>query len=441
MSNESNLNRRTFIGTVAAAGAFAAACSKAADEFDYMAKAPAGKELKAGLIGCGGRGKGAALQFIGAGDGLSVVALGDVFQDRLDDARAEIAKKGKQEVPLDKCFVGFDAYQKVINSGVDVVLIATPPHFRPQQFAAAIDAKKHVFMEKPVAVDPVGIRSIIDSAQKAKTLQLSVVTGTQRRHQPSYIQAFNKIKNGAIGEIVSSRVLWNQGQLWFRERKPEWTDMEWLIRDWVNWASMSGDHIVEQHVHNLDVMAWFMEEYPAKAVGFGGRARRVTGDQYDFFSIDFEMPSGRHVHSMCRQVDGCANDVSEYFYGTSGWAKLDSRDCILYKKDNSVAWQYSVQKEEAAVEGAAEKRDNPYELEHVDLVNAIRTATPFNEAENTARSTMIAIMGREAAYTGRAVTLDEMMKSDLRLGPTEYALGPAPIEVKVPVPGKTETQS
>ncbi len=441
MSNENNLNRRTFIGTVAAAGAIVAACSKAADEFDYMAKAPSGKELKAGLIGCGGRGTGAALNFLDAGDGLKVVALGDVFQDRLDHARSEIAEKGKQEVPLDQCFVGFDAYQKVISSGVDLVLIATPPHFRPQHFAAAVDAKKHVFMEKPVAVDPVGIRSIIDSAQKAKTLQLTVVTGTQRRHQPSYIQAFNKIKNGAIGEIISSRVLWNQGQLWFRERKPEWTDMEWLIRDWVNWASMSGDHIVEQHVHNLDVMAWFMEEYPAKAVGFGGRARRVTGDQYDFFSVDFEMPSGRHVHSMCRQVDGCANDVSEYFYGTNGWAKLDSRDCILYKKDNSVAWQYSVQKEEAAVEGAAEKRDNPYELEHVDLVNAIRTATPFNEAENTARSTMIAIMGREAAYTGRAVTLDEMMKSDMRLGPTEYVLGAAPIEVKVPVPGKTEAQS
>jgi predicted dehydrogenase len=189
------------------------------------------------------------------------------------------------------------------------------------------------------------------------------------------------------------------------------------------------------------VAAWFLEEYPVKAVGFGGRARRVTGDQYDFFSVDYEMPSGRHFHSMCRQVDGCANDVSEYFYGTNGWAKLDSRDCVIYKKDNTVAWQYSVQKEEAAAQGAAEKRDNPYELEHVDLVNAIRTATPFNEAENTARSTMIAIMGREAAYTGRAVTLDEMMKSDMRLGPTEYALGPAPIEVKLAVPGKPKSES
>lgn len=441
MSNENSLNRRHFIGTVAAAGAFVAACSKAADEFGYMEKAPAGKELKAGLIGCGGRGTGAALNFISAGDALQVVALGDIFQDRLDRARSEIAEKGKQQVADDKCFFGFDAYQKVIDSGVDVVLIATPPHFRPQQFAAAVDAKKHVFMEKPVAVDPVGIRSIIDSAQKAKTLQLSVVTGTQRRHQPSYIQAFNKIKSGAIGEIISARVLWNQGQLWYRDRKPEWTDMEWLIRDWVNWVSMSGDHIVEQHVHNLDVAAWFMEEYPAKAVGFGGRARRVTGDQYDFFSVDLEMPSGRHVHSMCRQVDGCANDVSEYFYGTNGWAKLDSKDCIIYKKDNSVAWQYSVQKEEAAAEGQAEKRDNPYELEHVDFVNAIRTATPFNEAENTAKSTMIAIMGREAAYTGRAVTWDEMMKSDMRLGPTEYALGPAPVEVKLAVPGKPKSES
>ncbi len=442
MSDESNVSRRRFLGTVAVAGAVYAACSKSQQGQDWADKAQDGKPLKAGLVGCGGRGSGAALNFLAAGSGLSIVALGDVFQDRIDSARQKIEKKG-QKVADDKCFVGFDAYQKVINSDVDIVILATPPHFRPQHFAAAIEAGKNVFMEKPVAVDPVGIRSILDTAAKAKTKNLSVVTGTQRRHQPSYKQAFERISNGAIGEIATARVLWNQGQLWYKERQQPWSDMEWLIRDWVNWTCMSGDHIVEQHVHNLDVAWWFLGAYPVKAVGFGGRARRVTGDQYDFFSVDFEMPSGVHVHSMCRQIDGCANDVSEYIVGTNGWANLSSKDCTIYKKDGTVAWQFSAQREEAAnaTPDAPPKKVDPYELEHVDLVNAIRTATPFNEAENTAKSTMTALMGREAAYTGGAVTWDDMMKSPMRLGPTDYALGPAPIEVKIPVPGKARAES
>ncbi len=442
MSDESNVSRRRFIGTVAVAGAVYAACSKS-QSAEWMEKAPDGKPLKAGLIGCGGRGTGAATDFLAAGPNLSIVALGDVFQDRLGDARKKIEEKG-QKIPDDKCFVGFDAYQKVIDSGVDVILTATPPHFRPLHFAAAVEAGKHVFMEKPVAVDPVGIRSIIETAGKAKTKGLVVVTGTQRRHQPSYKQAFERISNGAIGEIVTARVLWNQGQLWYKERQQAWSDMEWLVRDWVNWVAMSGDHIVEQHVHNLDVACWFLGAYPVKAVGFGGRARRVTGDQYDFFSVDYEMPSGVHVHSMCRQIDGCANDVSEYIIGTNGWAQLNGgKDCVIFKKDGTVAWSFASSQEEAAQANpsAPEKQKNPYRLEHVDFVNSIRSANPFNEAENTAKSTMMAIMGREAAYTGRAVTWDEMMKSPMRLGPTEYALGPAPIEVKIPIPGKAKEQT
>lgn len=402
-----------------------------------MDKAPEGKPLKAGLIGCGGRGTGAAQQFVQAGAGTSIVALGDVFPDRLDACRKELAANVKQNVADDKCFVGFDAFQKVIDSGVDVVLLATPPHFRPQHLAAAIDAGKHVFMEKPVAVDPVGIRSIIESAKKAQTKNLSIVTGTQRRHQPSYKQAYERIKNGAIGDITAVRVFWNQGQLWYKERQQGWSDMEWIIRDWVNWTAMSGDHICEQHVHNLDVATWFLGAYPVKAVGMGGRSRRVTGDQYDFFSVDYEMENGVHVHSMCRQIDGCANDVSEYIVGTNGWAYLSGgqKGCVIYKKDGTVAWQFS---RPEAEEGTKGKRVDPYVLEHVDLVNSIRTATPYNEAENTAKSTLMAIMGRQAAYTGKMVTWDEIMKSNLRLGPTEYAMGPTPIEVKIPVPGEAK---
>jgi myo-inositol 2-dehydrogenase / D-chiro-inositol 1-dehydrogenase len=442
MSDDSNFSRRRFletVGTVAAAGAVLSACSRTQQGEDWMDNAPEGRPLRAGLVGCGGRGTGAALDFINAGPGLSVVAIGDVFQDRVDSARRKIAEEKGQQIPEDKCFVGFDNFQKVIDSDVEVIILATPPHFRPQHFAAAVDAGKHVFMEKPVAVDPVGIRSVIDSAKRAQTKNLSVVTGTQRRHQPSYRQAYERISNGAIGEIVSARVLWNQGQLWFKPKQQGWSDMEWMIRDWVNWVAMSGDHIVEQHVHNIDVAAWFLNAHPVKAVGFGGRARRVTGDQYDFFSIDYEMPSGVHVHSMCRQVDGCANDVSEYLVGTNGTAKLSSQDCIIYKKDGSVAWQFSTSRGEDP--NAGQKRANPYVLEHVNLVNAIRTATPFNEAEETAKSTLTAIMGREAAYTGKAVTWDEIMGSEMHLGPTEYALGAAPVDGKVPVPGETKMPS
>jgi len=436
--NLTNISRRSFIGTVAAASSMLAACSKTGPQKSsalsgILDQAPDGKPLKAGLIGCGGRGTGAALDFLKSGPNLQVVALGDVFADRLNGAREKLQNEAKQTIADDHCFVGFDAYQKVINSDIEVVLMATPPHFRPQHFAAAIEGRKHVFMEKPVAVDPVGARAIMDTAEKATALGLCVVTGTQRRHQHEYLETYSRIANGAIGEIVAARCYWNQSQLWYRERQQGWSDMEWMIRDWVNWTWLSGDHIVEQHVHNIDVINWFTGMHPVKAVSFGARMRRVTGDQYDFFSTDFEMENGMHVHSMCRQIDGCVNNVSEFVVGTKG-----SSNCkdTIYKLDGSIAWKYEYPKKEAGQGGAARKKNSPYVQEHVDLVTAIRTGKPINEAANTATSTLVAVMGRISAYTGTQVTWDEMMKSDLRLGPKEYALGPVPIKAEVPVPGK-----
>jgi len=422
---ESKFSRRDFIGTVAAAGAMMAACSSPAKK-EYGAlpplldQAPDGPVLKAGLVGCGGRGSGAAVNFLNAGPNLQITALADVFQDRLDSARNKIKKEKGQEVANENCFIGFDAYKKLIDSGVDIVILATPPHFRPEHFQAAIDAKKHVFMEKPVAVDPAGVDSILNSAKKAEALGLSVVTGTQRRHQREYIETYKRICDGAIGEIVAARCYWNQSQLWYRERQPGWSNMEWMIRDWVNWTWLSGDHIVEQHVHNIDVINWFTGMHPVKAVGFGSRARRVTGDQYDFFSVDFEMENGMHVHSMCRQINGCTNNVSEFVVGTKG-----SSNCrnTIFKPDGSIAWQY---------DGA---KKNPYDQEHVDLVTSIRTEKPINEARNTAHSCLVAIMGRISAYTGLQTTWDEMIASKLRLGPTEYVMGNIPMVIDIPVPG------
>ncbi len=223
----------------------------------FVDKAPDGPLLKAGLVGCGGRGTGAVQDFLKAGPSLQISALADVFADKVQDTRKTLEEKANQKIADDHCFVGFDAYKKLIDSGVDVVILATPPHFRPEHFEASVDAKKHVFMEKPVAVDPVGVRSVLVSGEKAKAFGLSVVTGTQRRHQRSYIETYNRIANGAIGKIVAADVCWNQSQLWYKEKQKGWSDMEFMIRDWVDWCWLSGDHIVEQHVHNLDVAHWF----------------------------------------------------------------------------------------------------------------------------------------------------------------------------------------
>ena len=422
----SDLDRRSFIGTLAAAGGTfvtsrRAVFSQRQGEPAVTEKAPDGPVLKAGLVGCGGRGRGAAGNFLEAGPNLEVTALADVFQDRVDEARAVLNGKHKQEIPGSNCFVGFDAYKKLLDSGVDIMLNATPPHFRAEHFAAAVAAKKHCFLEKPVAVDPVGSRSVMETARKAKAQGLSVMTGTQMRHDKARIETRKRILDGAIGEVLAVRAFRNQGALWFREREPGWSDMEYMIRDWVNWIWLSGDHIVEQHIHHLDQVNWFMGTYPVKAVGMGGRARRVSGDQYDFFSVDYQFENGVHMHSTIRQINGCANIHEEILVGTKGSCKLEG---TIFDRAGKVVWNY---------EGA---RNNPIVQEHVDLVTAIRTNKPVNTAEETAISTLVAIMGRDSAYSGKEVTWGDLMQSAVRFGPTEYAMGPVDIKAVIPVPGE-----
>ncbi|TAL66983.1 MAG: Gfo/Idh/MocA family oxidoreductase, partial [Bacteroidetes bacterium] len=365
-----------------------------------------------------------------------IVALGDTFKDRVDSCREKILKEKGQDVPVDKCFVGFDAYQKVIDAGVDLVILATPPSFRPDHLAAAIQAKKHVFAEKPVCVDPVGARSVMATAQKAKGMELSIVTGTQRRHQRDYVATYQQVAQGAMGEIVGGNVYWNGGKLWHRENNPSWTEMEWMIRDWVNWTWLSGDHIVEQHVHNLDVMNWFTGSHPVKAVGMGSRLRRVTGNQYDNFSVDFTFENGTHVHSMCRQINGCVNNVSERLQGSKG--STNCENSILDLAGTEV-WKYQYPLDKDGKPGRSVSVD-PYVQEHIDLITAIRTNKPIVEAENTAISTMVAIMGRISAYTGKETTYEEMMNSDLKLGPKIFAFGPVDVDKTVPVAGLAYVQ-
>ena len=330
------------------------------------------------------------------------------------------------------CFTGFDAYQKVIDAGVDMVIIATPPAFRPVHFQYATEKGVHSFLEKPIAVDPKGYRTIMAAAKQAQAKGLSVVTGTQRHHERRYVEANKQIQAGLIGEITGGNVYWNQGMLWYKERQPGWSDMEWNIRDWVNWTWLSGDHIVEQHVHNIDVFMWMSGLKLATATSFGARHRRVTGDQFDMFSTDFVMENGVHMHSMCRQIDGCSNKVSEFIQGSKG--SWDSETNEIKDLQGNVIWKYD---EEAANQEF--KQHDPYVLEHVDWVNHIRKGTAHEEASDCAASCMAAIMAREAAYTGATTTWDEMTQSPMDLMPAELKLGPldlAAYTVKKPGQGQ-----
>jgi len=451
MKKENSISRRSFlkssamagalgaIGTGGAAGVVLTSCSSGekANALKplkepgtyYIPELPDlatdGQELKAGVIGCGGRGSGAAFNFLNAANGVTIVALGDTFKERIDGLA------GKNiDIPEDKRFVGLDAYKQVIDSGVDVVIIATPPVFRPVHFQYATEKGKHSFLEKPICVDPVGYRTIMATAKQAEAKNLRVITGTQRHHQRPYVESYKKIMEGMIGEITGGTVYWNQNMLWFRERQKEWNDCEYMIKDWVNWKWLSGDHIVEQHVHNIDVFTWFSGLKPVKAVGFGSRQRRITGDQYDNFSIDFTMENGIHLHSMCRQVDGCANNVSEFIQGTKGsWnsATMEIKDLA-----GNVIWKYDYEAEKANF-----KQNDPYTLEHVNWINSIRGNKPLQQATETAVSNMAAIMGRESAYTGAETTWDAMTASPLDYTPKDLNLGKMDMSsFTVPVPGK-----
>ncbi|MFY9598183.1 MAG: Gfo/Idh/MocA family oxidoreductase [Dysgonamonadaceae bacterium] len=396
-------------------------------------KAVDGKELKAGVIGCGGRGSGAAFNFLNAANGVTIVALGDVFQEKVDSLAEKLKNEKNIDIPSDKRFVGLDAYKQVIDSGVDVIIDATPPFFRPEHFKYAVEKGKHCFLEKPICVDPVGYRTIIAAAKQAQAKNLCVVTGTQRHHQRSYVESYKKIMEGAIGEITGGVVYWNQGMLWYRERQPEWSDFEYMIRDWVNWKWLSGDHIVEQHVHNIDVFTWFTGLKPISAVGFGSRHRRITGDQYDNFSVDFTMENGIHFHSMCRQIDGCANNVSEFIQGTKGsWTTQG--ETVIKDLAGNVIWKYDHEAEKTNF-----SQTDPYTLEHVNLINCIRGNKLIEQASETAIANMAAIMGRESAYTGLETKWDAMTASTLDYTPKDLNMGKMDMSAfTVPIPGKPQ---
>ena len=425
MNTEKNVlqgfSRRDFVKRTALATAgLSAASLMATGNFAYAAGADT---LRIGLVGCGGRGSGAANDCVRSSDGVELVAMGDLFQDRLEESQKNLkeALGERYKVDADHSFVGFDAYEKVIGSDVDLVIFATPPAFRPQHLRAAVEAGKHVFIEKPVAVDPAGIRSVMESAEQAKQKGLAIVAGTQRRHDPAYIATMQRIHDGAIGEVVAGQVYWNQGGLWHKERKPGMSDMEWQARNWLYFTWLSGDHIVEQHVHNIDVANWALQAHPVRANGVGGRQARTDpsfGHIFDHFAVELEYPSGARILSMCRQQDGTARHVGEHLIGTKGTSDAHT------KVEGADAWEY---------EG---EEVNPYVQEHADLIASIRAGEPLNEGQRVAESVLTAIMAREAAYTGQEITWDQVLSADLSLVPETPAFGPMPFPA-VAEPGVT----
>jgi predicted dehydrogenase len=437
------VSRRNFLQTSAVVGAGALAALHipqvhAAGSEDFI--------VKIGLVGCGGRGTGALLDAIGAATkviypkhtyhtedvvegakvtnkNIQVIALADMFENRMDDCHRNLEKVG-YNVPKERQFLGFDSHKKLLAiPEINYVILATPPHFRPMHLKAAIEAGKNVFMEKPAAVDIPGIKTVLEAGELAKKKNLSIVAGTQRRHSPNYNETIKRIHDGAIGDITYAKAYWNGGEIWVIDREPGWSDLEWQIRNWNYFAWLSGDHIVEQHVHNLDIMNWVIGTHPAKAVsGLGGRQSRLGerhGNIFDHFAVEFEYPNGVTMFSQCRQINNTRNNVGEFVAGTKGKSK-----CADFITPNTgEAWHFQG------------KVGAPYQLEHADLIASIREGKPINEAQNVAESTMTGILGREACYSGQEITWDDAMKSTTHLGPKEYKFGPFEV-APIARPGK-----
>jgi predicted dehydrogenase len=405
--------------------------------------------IKVGIIGCGGRGTQAGENVLESAKGVEIVALADYF--RQDDGRGVIPARNhlqnwvnehpkakefgnKVNVPDDRCFTGIDAYKGLLNCpDVNYVILATPPGFRPIHLQAAVAAGKNVFTEKPVAVDSPGVRTCLDVYEQANGKNLRIAAGTQRRHQAAYIDTVKALHDGEIGDIVGGRCYWNGGAIWFRKREPRYaTDLDYQIHNWYHFVWLCGDHICEQHVHNLDVINWVTKAHPTQALGMGHRVLpcsdpHADGHIFNFFAVDYEYPNGVHIQSMCRQVPNCdgnipgVSGVSEAVQGTKGWCQVD---------------RFTINGKSLVARGGRGRAPNPYVQEHTDLIECIRTGKPLNELKNVAESTLTAIMGRMSAYTGKAVTWEQALNSKQSYMPKDLTATVLAVP-PVAVPGKT----
>jgi predicted dehydrogenase len=422
-------SRRDFLKTSAAAGA------TLASGLAVPAVHAAGSDvLRVGLVGCGGRGTGAAMQALRADKNTRLVALGDAFADRLEECRKTLEGTpdiaDRVAVDPDHRFTDFNAYKAVIEN-VDVVLLATPPGFRPIHLRAALDAGKHVFCEKPMAVDGPGVRKVLEAADVARRKNLSLVSGFCWRRHPIMREAMKRVHDGALGNILAMQCNYNTGPIWVRKRQPGMSDMEHQMRNWYYYAWLSGDFNVEQHIHSLDKAGWAMKDvYPVRAVGLGGRQVR-TGPEYghifDHHAVVYEYPNGARLFSFCRQQAGCAGDVSDHFWGSQGTCDVIAKFPPSVKITGQGAW-VSNRKDDGDM----------YQIEHDELFASIRQGKPINDGEWMARSTLMGIMGRMATYTGQVITWDMAMNSKQDLSPPAYDMKASLPEPKVALPGVTK---
>ena len=396
------------------------------------------KPMRIALIGCGGRGTGAASQALhtaGAGLGeVKLVAMADAFSDRLESSLGELTgwHPNQVDVPEERRFTGFDAYKRAMAEDIDMVVLATPPGFRPIHFEHAVGLGKHVFMEKPVAVDAAGVRKVLAAAREADAKGLKVGVGLQRRHQQSYLETIDRLKQGAIGDLTLLRCYWNSGGVWVRPREAGQSEMTYQMRNWYYFNWLCGDHITEQHIHNLDVCNWLVDDYPVEAQGQGGRLIRTGidhGEIFDHHMVEFTYASGLKMISQCRHMPGTKSSVSEHAHGTRGTADIGRA-----RIESEGGWKWRFRGDEA----------NPYQVEHNDLFTAIRAGTPYNEAEHGAKSTMTSVLGRMATYSGQIVRWDEAIASSQDLSPANYDFNaPPPVlpdengRYTIPTPGIT----
>ncbi|MBA3439067.1 MAG: Gfo/Idh/MocA family oxidoreductase [Pyrinomonadaceae bacterium] len=424
--NKQTSSRRSFLKTSSAA---VVGTTIAANLNVIPSAYAAGSDtINVALIGCGGRGTGAAKNVLDAAPGVKLIAMADLFKDRLDQSRVTLKPLGdKVDVSDDRCFVGFDAYEKALAlKDVNYVILATPPGFRPQHLKASVAAGKHTFAEKPIAVDGPGVRTCLAVAEDAKAKGIGVAAGTQNRHKTGYLQTMKLIHDGAIGPVLAARCYFNTGTLWMFPREPNWSDAEWQMRNWYYFTYLSGDHIVEQHVHQLDAINWALGSHPVSANGMGGRQARTDpayGHIYDHFTIDYEYENDVHVTSMSRQMANCDKKIAEVFIGAKGTARIDSY--TRYSITGQKNWRFT------------EEDNDPYVQEHTDLIESIRAGKPLNELKSVAESTLTGIMGRMSAYTGRLVTWEQALNSKEALMPAKLTWGPMPVPA-IAIPGQTE---
>jgi predicted dehydrogenase len=420
MTTPTPTTRREFIGkTAGAASALTVAQS---------AWAAGSDQIKVGLIGCGGRGSGAANQALSTKqEGIVLHAVADAFKEKADGSLSNLRTKHAEKVQVDdsRIFTGLDGYKKVIDS-CDLVILTTPPGFRPYHFEAAINAGKHVFMEKPVAVDSPGVRKVQEMAKIADEKNLKVVVGLQRRYQNCYIEALKQVKEkGIIGDIVSGQVYWNGGGIWFRDKQPGQSELMYQINNWYFFTWLCGDHINEQHIHNIDVANWFIGGHPISAQGMGGREQRTEakfGQIYDHHYVEYTYANGVRVNSQCRHQSGVYNAVREEFTGTKGKVYLiNSGACYATDHAGNIIWKYRASGGDAVAEGETKGKKgrrstdpDPYQVEHDTLQAAIRNNTPLNNAYYGAESTMTSVMGRMATYSGKELTWDQALNSKVQ---------------------------